>query len=57
MYSTILGMPNLVSLPREVRRGELTGSTKSASGSGRMGVGKEVVMFSLALASESTREK
>jgi hypothetical protein len=54
---TRLGITNLVSWPREWRRRELTGGAKHASGSQQRGLGRRVVTFSSAMATESTMEK
>jgi hypothetical protein len=54
--STGLRMTNLVSWPREKRREELSSGAKSFIDSGERGVGKQVVMFSSAMTTESTVE-
>jgi hypothetical protein len=51
----VKGMANLMSWPREWRRGELIGGAQSVNVSGQRGVGKRVMMFKSAL--DSTKEK
>jgi hypothetical protein len=48
---------DLVSWPKEWKRGNRTGGTKSVSSSGKRAVGKRVVMFSSAMDTQSTMEK
>jgi hypothetical protein len=52
-----LGMTNLVSWSWRMKEGELTIGANSAIGSGQRGVGKQVVMYSCAIAKDSTMEK